>query len=44
MLALTKDLIEEKIVESMVIYKREEELGIYIGTNCPQVETLTETE
>lgn len=35
MLALTKDLIEEKIVESMVIYKREEELGIYIGTNCP---------
>lgn len=25
------------------IRKREEELGIYIGTNCPQVEMLTET-
>lgn len=25
------------------IRKRDEELGFYIGTNCPQVELLTET-
>ena len=26
------------------IRKRDEELGFYIGTNCPQVEMLTETD